>query len=345
MNRSRIRALGAALPTGEFTTNEVLQRMSSGGEFDVERITGIEHRRMVDRTEEDTLTLGVAAALDCLAGSGYDPADLDVIICGGTTVHDGFRMVFEPSAAGEIARRIGAVNATGYDVANACGGTMTGIYLLDNLIRAGVVRTGMVVTPEVISPVTEGALAEAVDARDPQFAALTLADAAVAVVLDRAVGDDEAVHYIDMITCAEYSPLCIAKPSDNTENMIMLTDNLTMQAAPRRETWAKFHRDVLAKNGTTFADEGFDYIVFHQLGVGFTEKLAESGSKIHGVPMPPRLACVEKYGNTGASTHFLVLHDYLSRGLIAPGSKICFVPTASGMVFGVLSATIGELVK
>ncbi|MFF0545899.1 3-oxoacyl-ACP synthase III family protein [Nocardia thailandica] len=319
--------------------------MSSGGEFDVERITGIAQRYLVDRDTEDTLTLGVDAALDALAGSGVDPADLDVIICGGTTVHDGYSMVFEPSAAQEIARRIGAVNATGYDVANACGGTMTGIYLLDNMIRAGIVRTGMVVTPEVISPVTAGALAEAVDARDPQFAALTLADAAVAVVLDPAVGDGEAVHYIDLITCAEYSPLCIAKPSDATENMIMLTDNLTMQAAPRRETWARFHRDVLHKRGTTFAAENFDFVVFHQLGVGFTEKLAESGAKIHGTAMPPRLATVEKYGNTGASTHFLVLYDYMRRGLVPAGSKVCFVPTASGMVFGVLSATIGELVK
>ncbi|WP_063043274.1 3-oxoacyl-ACP synthase III family protein [Nocardia pseudovaccinii] len=344
MNSSRLRALGAALPVGEYTTSEVLSRMTSGGDFDVERITGIGHRYMVDRTSEDTMTLGARAAQDALAKSGLVAADLDIIICGGTTVHDGFHMVFEPSAAQEIARRIGAVNASGYDVANACGGTMTGIYLLDNLIRAGAVRNGMVVTPEVISPVTEGALAEAVDVRDPQFAALTLADAAVAVILDPAVDEEDVLHYVDLTTCAEYSPLCIAKPSDASENMIMLTDNLTMQAAPRRETWAKFHRDILAKRGTTFADEKFDFIVFHQLGVGFTEKLAESGSKIHGTAMPPRLATVEKYGNTGASTHFLVLHDYISRGEIPKGAKICFVPTASGMVFGVLSATISALV-
>ncbi|MBC7304850.1 MAG: 3-oxoacyl-ACP synthase [Nocardia sp.] len=337
--------MGAALPAQEYSTDDVLARMSSGGEFAVERITGIAHRHLVDRDTEDTLTLGVAAALDCLADSGIDPVDLDIVICGATTVHDGYDMVFEPSAAKEIARRIGAVNATGYDVANACGGTMTGVYLLDNLIRAGVVRTGMVVTPEVISPVTAGALAEAVDARDPQFAALTLADAAVAVVLDPAVDDAEAVHYVDLITCAEYSPLCIAKPSDASENMIMLTDNLTMQAAPRRETWARFHRDLLEKRGTDFAAEEFDFIIFHQLGVGFTEKLAASGAGIHGTEMPPRLARVEKYGNTGSSTHFLVLYDYLKRGLVPAGSKVCFVPTASGMVFGVLSATIGELVK
>lgn len=300
---------------------------------------------MVDRAAgEDTLSLGAKAAEDCLAKSNYTAADIDIIISAGTTVHDGYHMVFEPSAAHEIARRIGAVNASGYDVVNACGGTMTGVYLLENMIRAGLVRTGMVVTAEIISPVTEGALAEATDVRDLQFPALTLADAAVAVIIDQAVDDNDRIHYVDMITCAEFSPLCIAKPSDNSENMIMLTDNITMQGAPRRETWAKLHRDRLEKRGSTFAEEKFDFIVFHQLGVAFTEKLAQSGAKIHEAEMPPRLATVHKYANTGASTHFLALHDYISRGEIPKGSKVCFVPTASGMIFGVMAATIDSLV-
>jgi 3-oxoacyl-[acyl-carrier-protein] synthase III len=344
MNIARLSSLGAALPQREFTTDEVLSRMSSGGQFEVERITGIKTRRMVDRDHEDTLTLGADAARDCLSRSSYDASDIEIIISAGTTVHDGYHMVMEPSAAHEIARRIGAVNASGFDVVNACGGTMTAIYLLESMIRAGVVRTGMVVTSEIISPVTEGALAEAVDPRDLQFPALTLADAAVAVIVDRGVDDSDRIHYVDMITCAEYSKLCIAKPSDATENMVMLTDNMTMQAAPRRETWARLHRDVLLKQGKTFADEEFDFIIFHQLGVTFTEKLAASGEKIHGSEMPPRLATVQKYANTGASTHFLALYDYISRGEIPKGSKICFVPTASGMIFGVMSATIDSLV-
>ncbi|MVU75903.1 3-oxoacyl-ACP synthase [Nocardia sp. ET3-3] len=345
MSAARLSALGAALPQREYTTDEVLARMSSGGQFEVERITGIRTRRMVDRSAgEDSLSLGVRAARDCLARSRYEATDIDVIISAGTTVHDGFHMVFEPAAAHAIARGIGADNATGYDVVNACGGTMTAIYLLENMIRAGLVRTGMVVTAEIISPVTEGALAEAKDVRDLQFPALTLADAAVAVIVDRAEDEHDRIHYVDMITCAEFSPLCIAKPSDASENMIMLTDNMTMQAAPRRETWAKLHRDRLVKRGTTFAEEKFDFIVFHQLGVAFTEKLAESGAKIHEAEMPPRLATVHKYANTGASTHFLAIYDYISRGEIPKGSKICVVPTASGMIFGVMSATLDSLV-
>jgi 3-oxoacyl-[acyl-carrier-protein] synthase-3 len=345
LSAARLHSLGAALPRREYSTAEVIDRMSSGGHFDVERITGIQTRRLVERPSEDTLSLGERAARDCLAKSNYQASDIDVIISAGTTVHDGFHMVMEPAAAHEIARRIGADNATCFDVANACGGTMTGIYLLNNMIRAGLVRTGMVVTSEIISPVTEGALAEATEMRDPQFPALTLADAAIAVIVDQSVDESDRIHYIEMITCAEFSPLCIAQPSTDTENMIMLTDNATMQAAPRRETWAKLHRDTLSRRGSTFEDEQFDFIVFHQLGVAFTEKLAESGSKIHEAAMPPRLATVHKYANTGASTHFLALHDYIARGEIPKGSKICVVPTASGMIFGVMAATIDSLVE
>ncbi|MET8650957.1 3-oxoacyl-ACP synthase III family protein [Nocardia aurea] len=344
MNAARLGALGTALPNTRFTTDEVLSRMSSGGSFEVERITGIRTRHLVQRPEEDTLSLGELAARDCLRRSNYTAADLDVIISAGTTVHDGFHMVFEPAAAHEIARRIGADNAAAYDVVNACGGTMTAIYLLENMIRAGLVRTGMVVTAEIISPVTEGALAEATDPRDMQFPALTLADAAVAILVDRAVDDADRIHYVEMMCASEFAPLCIAAPSDRTENMVMLTDNKAMQAAPRRETWAKLHRDLLMKRGSSFAEERFDFIVFHQLGVMFTEKLAESGEVIHEAPMPPRLRTVDKYANTGASTHFLALRDYIDRGEIPKGSKICLVPTASGMIFGVMSATIDSLV-
>ena len=41
-----------------------------------------------------------------------------------------------------VAQAIGAKNAMTFDVSNACAGTLTGLFIVNNMIRRGVVRTG-----------------------------------------------------------------------------------------------------------------------------------------------------------------------------------------------------------
>ncbi|MFD8396467.1 hypothetical protein ACFV2N_46680 [Streptomyces sp. NPDC059680] len=66
-----------------------------------------------------------------------------------TRFKDGSRFCFEPSFARQLAGELGLrATAVTFDLSNACAGMLTGVYLLDRMIRAGIVRNGMVVSGE-----------------------------------------------------------------------------------------------------------------------------------------------------------------------------------------------------
>jgi 3-oxoacyl-[acyl-carrier-protein] synthase-3 len=90
----------------------------------------------------------------------------------------------EPATAARVARAIGAGPARVFDVVNACAGMLTGIFVLQGLIRAGEARCGMVVAGEHNLPVTRTAARELRHRFDGQMAALTLGDGGAAVILD-----------------------------------------------------------------------------------------------------------------------------------------------------------------
>ncbi|MFD5735544.1 3-oxoacyl-ACP synthase III family protein [Streptomyces sioyaensis] len=344
---SRLEALGAYLPPTVQTTAELVAQVSGTQEFDLQRITGVAERRVHDpRPEagEDSYGLALRAARDCLGNSRYEAADLDVVISASITrFQDGGRFAFEPSFARQLAGELGARRAIHFDVSNACAGMLTGVYLLDRLIRAGVVKNGLVVSGEQATKVAETAAAEITDSYDPQFASLSVGDSAAAVILDESVDEADRIHYVEMMTCAEYSHLCLGMPSDRTEGIALYTDNKQMHKRDRLRLWPTFHGDVLAKQGRTFADEEFDYIVQHQVGTRFVEFVNRTGEEVFGTGMPQSLSVVERFGNTATTSHFLVLREHLKAGTARPGGKFLLVPAASGVVAGALSATISTM--
>ncbi|MGP3948186.1 3-oxoacyl-ACP synthase III family protein [Streptomyces sp. 7N604] len=344
---SRFEALGAYLPPTVLPTPDLVAQVTAVPELDLQRITGVTERRVYDpRPEagEDSYGLAVRAALDCLSNSRYEAAELDVVISASITRYkDGGRFYFEPSFATMLAAELGARSAITFDVSNACAGMMTGVYLLDRMIRAGVVRNGLVVSGEQATKVAETAAAEIADTYDPQFASLSVGDSAVAVLLDESVDETDRIHYVELMTCSEYSHLCLGMPSDRTEGIALYTDNKQMHKEDRLRLWPGFHGDLLAKYGRTFADENFDYIVQHQVGTRFIEFVNRTGEAEFKTPMPESLAVVEEFGNTATTSHFLALSRHLKAGTARRGAKFLLVPAASGVVVGALSATISTM--
>ncbi|WJY48455.1 3-oxoacyl-[acyl-carrier-protein] synthase III C-terminal domain-containing protein [Streptomyces chengbuensis] len=329
------------------STPELLSRMEKAPEFDLFKITGMAERRVADDTRdspEDCLTMAVSAARECLGRSRYAADEIDIVIsCSISRTTDGRRHQFEPSFARRIAGELGADRAIHFDVSNACAGMMTGVYLLDRMIRSGEVRNGLVLSGEHITPIAFTAAREMEDSRDPQFASLSVGDSAVAVLVDRATDDADVIHDIELMTCSEYSHLCLGMPSDDTGDLAMYTNNKEMHAEDRLALWPAFHRDRLAADGRRFADEGYDFVVQHQVGSRFIDYMNHVGESTFGTPMPESLSIVEKFANTATTSHYLVLHQALMERRIPRGSKILMVPAASGVVTGFLSATVSSL--
>jgi 3-oxoacyl-[acyl-carrier-protein] synthase-3 len=79
---------------------------------------------------DGTMEMGAKAALDCLARTGVDPKEIDVIICIGEE-HKEYPLV---TSGMYIQERIGAVNAWAFDVAQRCGTAVVAMKLAKSLM-------------------------------------------------------------------------------------------------------------------------------------------------------------------------------------------------------------------
>ncbi|MEU6558705.1 3-oxoacyl-ACP synthase III family protein [Nocardia nova] len=347
MPHSRFESLGAYLPEKRVTTDELIGRLAVPPAFDLEKITGVRERRVHDtrpESYEDSFTLASKALDDCLSRSQYSVSEIEVIISTSITrSKNATRMYMEPSFASALAQRIGAENAITFDLSNACAGMLSGTYILDRMIRSGIVRNGIVVSGEAITPIADTAVSEISDKYDLQFASLTVGDSAAAVVLDRSVDEADRIDYIELVTASEHSHLCLGMPSDKTPGVALYTDNRKMHNEARFLLWTDTQRMFYDKRGTTFADENFDFMIHHQFGAAAIPYMNAIAEREFGTPMPPDLNVIGDYGNTSSTSHFIVLHEHLRREEIPSGSKLLMVPAASGVVGGFLSTTISSL--
>lgn len=341
--RSRLESIGVYTPEKVVTTGELMQRMEHPMPFpiDLEGITGIRSRRW--RTEEDSsYSLVMKASLDCLRKSRYRAEDLDIIISTSITrTMKPACYYFDPALSSFIKHELGARDARHFDINNACSGMMTGAYVLDSMIRAGTVRNGLVVSGECITPIAETALREISHPFDEQFASLTVGDAGAAFVMDAAPNGDEGIDYIEFTTLADYSHLCIGRPSDISAGVAMFTKSKEMHESGLVRPATKFIHDMLSRHGFTAGD--YDYIITHQVTVGAVKQYLKSLCEVAGVPDVPTLMVVQDYGNTASTSHSLVLYQALKEKKLSRGSKIAIITTASGIQVGVVSLTLGEL--
>lgn len=343
--RSRFESLGTYLPETVELMSDRIAKMTNRPMFDLAAITGIKETRRAS-PEEDCLELAVKAAKRCLDRSSYKAEDLDIVIsCSITRYIAGAEnlSLFEPPLSLLIKQRLGALRASHFDVSNACAGMFSGALILDRLIKAGVVKNGLVVSGEHISHITRTATREISNATDLQFAAMTVGDSSAAVIMDQAQSDDEGFDYFELMTCSEYSHLCIGMPSEKTSGPALYTINAEMHKKDRIQLWPNYQMDFLKKRNTSMAEENFDYIIHHQVGLRAVANFNRFGSDIFQVQLPPTLNILDETGNTSTTSHFLVLDRALQNGTLKKGMKVLLVPMASGVVGGFVSLKIANL--
>lgn len=340
---SRFESIGAYFPEKVITTRELVDSLENKPEIDLQRITGIKNRRM--RAEgEDSFTMALAAAKNCLRNSKYEPSDLDVIINTAITrFDDGLTFVIDPPISLKLKKALGANQAINFDVTNACAGMMTGVQILDNMIRAGVVKTGMVVSGECITPITDTAIKEIREGIDPQFASLTVGDSGVAIIIDGSQNDDDCIEGIDLTTFAKFSELCYGMPSDKNPGVAMYTDAIGIHAAALGRL-PVYTEKMMLREGYKISD--FDYVIPHQTSVKAIKMGFESIRKQLNAgkdEIPEVLVSVDEYGNTSSTAVMVTLYKSLKENTFKPNSRVVFFAMASGLVLGFIVAKIGDL--
>jgi 3-oxoacyl-[acyl-carrier-protein] synthase-3 len=337
---TRLAGAGRHLPETRLTTDELMATTRHRTHIDLERLTGI-HERRVSVGDEDSYSLATSAALNCLATAQQDPAALDVVIsCSITKFRGGLTQWLEPTMSNAVARAIGAPQAMTFDVSNACAGMLTGVTIVNNWIRQGIVERGLVVSGEYISQLSHNAARHIRNIMSKELACLTLGDAGAALLLERAPAGSPGITLAGFTTVADYSRLCLAYPQGHDPGARMFTNSRAIQRAAIADT-PLLLSEVLDAVGLSIHD--IDHVITHQTSARAIRKgMARMSESFGDSPRHDAVITVDRYGNTASTTHTVALVEELEAGHIEPGETVALLALASGLEIGVVLLTLDE---
>lgn len=332
--RARIAGAGRHLPPTRLTTSDLMASTAHNTHVDLERLTGI-HERRISVGDEDSLSLAAAAAHDCLRHARRSGADVEVVInCSITKFRDGLTHWLEPTTSIAVAQAIGAQSAMTFDISNACAGMLTGVAVLNNWIRQGVVKNGLVVSGEYISQVSVNAAKHVHTILSKELASLTVGDAGAALLLERATENSGAITVAGFTTIADHSRLCLAYPEGADPGARMFTDSREIHRVALADTPVLLE-EVLETAGLALHD--IDHVITHQTSARAIRKgMAALKNSFGDAPAHDAVITVDKYGNTASTTHTVALVDEFEAHRMKPGETVALVALASGLEIGVV---------
>lgn len=344
MSNVLIESLGVYLPERAVSTEEIVASCKNAIRYPVERLTGIESRRMAGE-HEFSIDLARHAISRCFDLSKYGPADIDLVICANISRYDKPGSVsFEPSTAVQLKRDFGLDNALCFDVSNACAGMFTAIHIVDGFIKSGLAKRALVVSGEYISHLAETAQKELSDSKDDlRLACLTLGDSGAAVILEESPYEGIGFHDIEMFTLGKYSDLCVAQPTrHNHGGYIMNTQSVKMHHIGIPES-VKFMASKLKSLGRRGC---IDHFLFHQTARSAIQKYGEGINRWLGMHLcgsHNNINNLKHRGNTSSTAHFVALWDKIHDRTIHSKDTVFFGIQASGITLGVAHYTFDDL--
>ena len=193
-------------------------------------VTGIASRRVVENESSDDLAL--EACKKALERSDFLAKDIDLII--SATICKAFdprgRVIrHEPSQALHLKNQLNLVNANFFDINNACAGMFTGIYIADQMIKAGVIKRALICSGESITNLSSTAQRYIDKKKHEELASLTVGDAGAAILLDATSCPNKGIKELELITSGFGSDYCHSYyPNDELGGYGMKTDSSRM---------------------------------------------------------------------------------------------------------------------
>ncbi|MFC5718719.1 beta-ketoacyl-ACP synthase III [Streptomyces gamaensis] len=148
MTGSRVLALGHYQPAKVLTNEELAGLVDTSDEWIRTRV-GIRTRRIAG-PDETVADMAARAAAKALAGSGLDPAEIDLVLVATCTAEDA-----SPNTAARVAAELGLPGPATMDVNVVCSGFTHALATADHAIRAGSARSALVVGAEKFTSVVD----------------------------------------------------------------------------------------------------------------------------------------------------------------------------------------------
>ena len=313
---SRIMSVGSYRPSRVVDNNEISLRIDSSDEWIRER-SGIIERRWA-APDESVADMAVAAAEKAIASSGVAPEAISMVLVA-TVTHP----YQTPSAAAEVASRIGATKAGALDVAAACAGFCYALGIADSLIRGGTSDYILVIGVEKLTDFLN---------LDDRGSAFIFADGAGAVVVGPADhpgigsvvwGADGAQK--DAITMTQSWTEFRDNPGEQFPALVMQGQQVFRWAVGEI---SKVCQQALAASGVMVDD--LTAFIPHQANMRITDALVRALKLPEHVIVARDIATA---GNTSAASVPLALDKLVELGQTTSGGLALLVGFGAGLAY------------
>ncbi|MCU0461429.1 MAG: hypothetical protein MUF36_05365 [Bacteroidales bacterium] len=339
--KCQIESIGVKFPSKTLTTKELLERFKTPCVRKFGLLTGIFEKKVCS-PGEDSFSLAVDAANDCLSYSKYRADELDMIInCSITKYKDGLSHLYEPSFSILIMKAIGADNAMTFDISNACAGMLTGVYLAEKFIRQGIIKTCMIVSGEYISNISDHALKNIKTSLSSELSSLTLGDCGAAAIIERTDEENNGLTVSGFITLSKYSNLCTGMQNRNAPGGKMKTRAKKIHQAAITESVPILQQ---ALSNSKMSLNNIKWLIPHQTSRSSILSGANHYLECFG-EKPGHIAITLKdTGNTASTTHFLAMYKYLKEKQFSKDDNVMLLCFASGLIIGVVIFKMNDIV-
>lgn len=312
---ARIIGTGSYAPERIVTNKDLMKFLDTDDEWIRER-TGICERRV--SAGEGTSDLAIHAAGRAIADAGIDPKEIEILIVGTCTPDNGF-----PSAATDVQRAVGAVNAVAFDVTAACSGFIYGLHIVQSFIQCGTYKTALVIGAETTSKVLDWTdRGTCILFGDGAGAAVIRADETG--VIRTLAGSDGRKGYVLG---------CQARTMDNfltgrkPEPGFMTMDGQEVFKFAVKKV-PEIVNQILEESGVD--REQVDHYVLHQANI----RILESASRRLKIPMEKIPVNIDRYGNTSAASVPILLDEMNREGKLKRGDTLVMAGFGAGLTWG-----------
>ena len=329
MYRARIKGLGYYVPENVVTNNDLKQWMDTSDEWIQER-TGIQERRWIDPTTEDsTSVMGAKAAKIAIERSGVAKDDIDFIIFA-TLSPD----MYFPGGGVRIQDLLDMPTIGALDVRNQCSGFVYAMSIADQFIKTGMYKNILVIGSENHS----GGLDKSTRGRG---VTVIFGDGAGAAVVSRSEDENRGILSSHLHSEGKHAEeLALIGPStgrwidtimedddpDDTSYYPYMNGQFVFKHAVVR--FSEAIMEGLQANNLT--PEDIDMLIPHQANLRIAQfiqkKFKLSDDKVYNNIM--------KYGNTTAASIPIALTEAWEQGKIKEGDTVVLAAFGSGFTWG-----------
>lgn len=316
----KIAATGISLPEKVLSNADLERMVETSDEWILSR-TGIRERRI---TEDGVATSDLAADAGrmALTAAGKIPEDVDLIIVATATGDHLF-----PSTACFVQDKLGAVNATAFDISAACSGFIYSLTVAHSLLSTGVYRNALIIGAETLSKITD---------YSDRSTCILFGDGAGAMFVELGtdgkglfashLGSDGSLTKLLNLPAGGSRMPSSRETVDSGQHFIKMNGNELFKVAVRSMELAAVR--TLDKAGIDSA--AIDLLIPHQANIriinSLRKRLKFDKEKVY--------INIDRFGNTSAASIPIAYHEVRSSGQYDEDSNILLVAFGGGITWG-----------